>query len=371
MSAAIYDPAAHEPLTAREWDPAFAREAIASIVADAEASLDDGGWLVHPLDFEPDDPEELRTPTGIYLGAAGMAWALTTLGSGVDLAAHVDSALERYRLRPDFGEDVPSLLMGESGILLAAELTGSQAADRERLRERVVENERNPTWELMWGSPGTMLAARVAGLDQERERSGELLLAEWGDDGLWTQDLYGRVRQILGPAHGFAGNVHALRGLVDDDELRRRAEPPLRRHAVADGELVNWPPTVGAECDRMQWCHGAPGVVATLGNLLPDDLLLGGAELTWRAGPLVKGPGLCHGTAGNGYALLTAYSITGDATWLERGRRFAMHALEQVERMQAEYGRGRFSLFTGDVGAALYARSCFDGDPRFPIMDVW
>ncbi|MFL5925337.1 MAG: lanthionine synthetase C family protein [Gaiellaceae bacterium] len=374
MIAALYDAAAHEPLTDREWDPAFAHEAIAGIVADAEASLDDtapadyAAWHIHPLDREPDDPE---TPTCLYFGAAGMIWALRVLGSRLELAALAEETLRRYVERPDFGEDIPSLLEGESGILLVAQLVGAAGADTERLRQRIVENERNPSWELFRGSPGTMLAAREAGFAAERERSAALLLAEWGEDGLWTQDLFGRVRQIIGPAHGLAGNVHALRGLIDDDDLRRRVEPPLRRHAVGDGGLVNWPPTVGAECSRTQWCHGAPGIVSTLGDLLPDDLLLGGAELTWRAGPLAKGAGLCHGTAGNGYALLTAYAVTGDETWLERARRFAMHALEQVQNARAEHGRGRFSLFTGDVGAALYARSCLDRDPRFPIMDVW
>ena len=112
-------------------------------------------------------------------------------------------------------------------------------------------------------------------------------------------------------------------------------------------------------------------MVATLGDLMPRDLCLGGAELTWRAGPLVKGPGLCHGTAGNGYALLRAHALTGGREWLERARGFAVHALQQVDRFRDEYGRGRFALFTGDVGAALFAQSCVDVDPRFPTMDVW
>jgi hypothetical protein len=104
---------------------------------------------------------------------------------------------------------------------------------------------------------------------------------------------------------------------------------------------------------------------------MPTDLLLGGAELTWHAGPLAKGPGLCHGTAGNGYALLRAHAVTGDPAWLDRARRFAVHALEQVERTRREYGRGRFAFFSGDVGAALYVRSCLEADPRFPFMDFW
>jgi hypothetical protein len=121
----------------------------------------------------------------------------------------------------------------------------------------------------------------------------------------------------------------------------------------------------------VQWCHGAPGIVSTLGDLLPADLLVGGAELTWSAGPLVKGPNLCHGTAGNGYAFLRAHRVTGEDVWLERARRFAMHALEQVERARERYGRGRFTLYTGDVGAALFARACIDGDDRFPTIDAW
>ena len=44
-----------------------------------------------------------------------------------------------------------------------------------------------------------------------------------------------------------------------------------------------------------------------------------------------------------------------------------MHALEQVERR----GRSSHSLFTGDVGVALYAVDCLDARARFPILDGW
>ena len=365
-----YDPAAHEPLTETPWDAARAEAGIAAIVADAESSVVDGAWPNHPLDDDGDLHDGL---TSIYLGAAGMIWALSKLGSSLDLRRLADAALARYRRQPDF-EESPSLLMGESGIVLTAIVTGGGHELVEQLRELVVANERNPTWELMWGSPGTMLAARHLGLQPEWERSAELLLAEWDAavDGIWTQDLYGKTRQFIGPAHGFAGNVHALRGHVDDGELRRRIEAPLRATAVVEDGLVNWLPTVDSESPtRVQWCHGSPGIVATLGDLLPDDLLLGGAELTWHAGPLVKGSNLCHGTAGNGYAFLRTYRITGDRVWLDRARRFAMHALEQVERARATHGMGRFTLYTGDVGAALYARACIDADARFPTIDTW
>ena len=56
---------------------------------------------------------------------------------------------------------------------------------------------------------------------------------------------------------------------------------------------------------------------------------------------------------------------------MERARRFAMHAIEQVERERAALGRGRYTLFTGDVGVALYLRSCLEADAAFPIIDTF
>ena len=83
-----------------------------------------------------------------------------------------------------------------------------------------------------------------------------------------------------------------------------------------------------------------------------------------------KGHGLCHGTSGNGFALLKAFARTGDELWLERARRFAVHALAQADRLASANGRRRFSLFAGDPGTALFAAACLDDDARFPVLDV-
>jgi hypothetical protein len=336
------------------WDEGRARDGIAAIVAAAEAALDGTAWPLHPRDDDDEIvPADLTT---LYLGAGGMIWALRRLGSSLDLDALAASVLARYREAPN-DDDPGSLFLGETGLLALTR------TNDDRLAELVATNERHPAWEVLYGSPGTILAARAAGLREAADRSAAVLVEEWEQgDGLWTQTLVGKAAQYLGPAHGLVGNVHTLRGFLDDDELRRRVEPVLRAHAVHDGDAVNWPPVVGTDPSRVQWCHGAPGVVATIGDLLPEDLLLGGAETTWRTGPLEKGPGLCHGTAGNGYALLRTYELTGDEKWLERARSFAMDALGQLQQ--------RYSLYTGDIGAALYAQACIDVDARFPIMDV-
>ena len=87
----------------------------------------------------------------------------------------------------------------------------------------------------------------------------------------------------------------------------------------------------------------------------------------WRAGPLKKGAGLCHGTAGNGYAFLALLARTGNERWLARARAFAMHAAAQIEHSRSEYGRGRYTLWTGDLGTALYLADCIDGGGKLPL----
>jgi hypothetical protein len=40
------------------------------------------------------------------------------------------------------------------------------------------------------------------------------------------------------------------------------------------------------------------------------------------------------------------------------------------QRIAAVNGRRRYSLFTGDLGTALFAAACLDEDTRYPIIDV-
>jgi hypothetical protein len=202
---------------------------------------------------------------------------------------------------------------------------------------------------------------------------------------LWKQDLYGVSEQRLGALHGFLANAFPLirgRDLLPADRLGetvRRIRQTLRATALREAGGVNWPVAAGPAPSPLfvQHCNGAPGVVNILSGL-PDDaeeslepLLLSAGELIWRAGPPVKFPSLCHGAAGSGYALLKLHARTGDNQWLERARAFAMHGIGQAERALAHYGQRKFSLWTGDLGFAIFLSDCIGATPRFPMLDVF
>ena len=390
----LYEPTEFEPLIDEPWEPARVEDAIAAIVSDADAALDaDALWPVHEWDawiYSRSIEQPLKV---LYGGAAGMAWGLDALRRGnraettLDLARVALRALERERAEPDATADEHyrpgSLLDGETGPLLVAFRLTSDATIADDLHALVRGNVVNPTDDISWGVPGTLLAALAVHewtgerrwLDAAHD-SAEALRARRGEDRLWRQDDDYRG---LGTLHGAAGNTLALLRLEPEDGLARETADVLARHAVREGGLANWPGATGRPLVRqrdgracLQWCTGAPGVLAGAWDYLDEDLVLAGAELVWRAGAHgdEKGHGLCHGTSGNGFALLKAFARTGDERWLQRARRFAVHALSQAERISAANGCRRYSLFTGDVGTALFAAACLDADTRFPIVDV-
>ena len=94
--------------------------------------------------------------------------------------------------------------------------------------------------------------------------------------------------------------------------------------------------------------------------------MLAAGETIWRAGPVRKGCCICHGTAGNGYAFLKLFKRTGDEKWLERARRFAAHSIDQCEAAAQQFGQYRYSLWTGDIGLAIFLWGCINGDDRIP-----
>jgi hypothetical protein len=386
----LFNPEYFEPLTDEPWDEGRVRDAIAAIVADTDAAFDNG--TLWPADVW-DEYREGERLNALYSGAAGVVWALDTLRrwgyaeTTLDLEAAALRAIERERMaapaRGDVHHTPASLLDGETGPLLVGFLLTRDAGLADDLESLVLGNVDNPTDDISWGAPGTLLAALAMEEWTGEERwldaaraSATAFRARRREDGVWRQDddYHG-----LTTLHGAAGNTLALLCVEPDDPFAAETAAVLARHAIREDGLANWPgaadrPLVRQRDGRIcvQWCTGAPGVIGGAVSYLDEELVLAGSELVWRAGAHKdeKGAGLCHGTAGNGYTLLKAFARTGDERWLERARRFAVHALLQADRLAAAKGGRRHSLFTGDLGPALFAAACHDTDTRFPIVDV-
>lgn len=263
----------------------------------------------------------------------------------LDLTAVARRARDAWREKPGVLTTIPfpeprnpALFMGETGIALVLYRLAPDRALGDELLALVRENLSNPLNEIMWGPPGALLAARA--------------MLDWTGEERWAaavQEAEAASRALsppeeLAPFHGLTGVALALGDDVSD--------------TLRDAD---WGTT-------LQWCAGAPGIVTCAASTLDESQLLQAAELTWEAGPMgeEKGAGLCHGTSGNGWAFLKAFERTQDELWLDRARRFAVHALEQARAVP-----GRYSLWTGGVGVALFAADCLGARARYPVLEAW
>ena len=381
---APFDSERHLALSGAAWSAETARATATEIVADVWARLaPDGFWPPHP----EEDGGGGRFNFCLYDGAAGTLWGLLELSSRLGLRLPVDPVAMASRIHagylaaPDSESVVPSYFIGETGVLSLLHRLKPEESVRRALMASVESNARNPVNEALWGSPGTMLVARRLGEREAFLRAVDYLFETWTEaEGIWIwrQDLYGQMRRFIGAGHGFFGNVYPLlEGQSWLDEERRglllsRVEATSWASARRADGMANWMPSffsTDARAPLTQWCHGAPGFITSMRSFPSDysermEILLSEAgETVWRAGPLRKGIGLCHGTDGNGFALLRLFARTGDETWLARARAFAMHAIGQRN--------GRSTLWTGEIGLALFLLACVDGRADLPTMDYF
>ena len=207
-------------------------------------------------------------------------------------------------------------------------------------------------------------------------------LAHFGPDPFWPGHPLDDQRRHSGIYYGATGVVWGLEylrriGAIDSDFDFKPHLPQLLTNIQADmtaygdyaahGSLLAG--DMGTALVAMRLAPSA--AMAELIRPELETLLEEGGQFAWAAGPLVKGSNLCHGTGGNGYAFLVLHQRTQRTVWLERARAFAMTAIAQCREARHEYGRGRYSLWTGDVGLAIYLGDCLTGRPRFPTVDVF
>lgn len=129
----------------------------------------------------------------------------------------------------------------------------------------------------------------------------------------------------------------------------------------------------------IHWCHGCSGAIYVLTKaylIFKDESYLGGcrkcADSIWRHGLLRKGPGICHGIAGNGYAFLLMYRLTGERKYLYRAAKFTEFLTSDTFLDGARTPDRPYSLYEGIAGTVCFLTDLLDPQSSyFPFMDVF
>jgi hypothetical protein len=94
-------------------------------------------------------------------------------------------------------------------------------------------------------------------------------------------------------------------------------------------------------------------------------------RVTWERGLLRKGLGLCHGVAGNGYALLSLYRATKDVLWLHRAVQLGLFAASDEGRALHAVPDHPLSLFEGLAGCAAFLHDLLEPERSwFPGFEL-
>lgn len=111
----------------------------------------------------------------------------------------------------------------------------------------------------------------------------------------------------------------------------------------------------------VHWCHGAPGAIYFLLKaylIFNEPKYLSAcqtaADLIWEKGLLRKGPGICHGIAGNGYAFLMLHKVTKDDRYLYRAIKFSEFLTKSRFIREANIPDRPYSLYEGIAGAVCF-----------------
>ncbi|EJD37199.1 Lanthionine synthetase C-like protein [Auricularia subglabra TFB-10046 SS5] len=331
----------------------------------------------------------------IYKGTGGIAWAYMRLHAqasviqlpyNIDvkqlLLRHADACLTTFSPSPsrgigfintDAGGVVLALVLHQLGLrpLSVSELERyrSALADMSLAFDKTDPEDEGMDAELFNGRAGflhalLLLKKHGVTVDSADIASKVQRIIESGRAGAKAYPLRtpaGRLiwrwsasphKVYLGAAHGICGILSTVLQAPQDawspyaDELRQTIQCLLDFQRATDNG--NLPSSIGSPRDELvQWCHGETGLVLLLSlarkvGLCVDieHALAQAAECVWERGLLTKGPpSLCHGAAGNAYALLET----------DPGRALAM-ALHAADWRQLER---EGTLLRGDAPSSL------------------
>ena len=297
----------------------------------------------------PLDPE--RYPPGLYVGLAGLAWALDLLGLRDRAAEAIELAY-----RSPLAHQGPDVFFGAAGLGLASL--------------------------YFWGK-----TRQPRHLDRAREAAAALAAsATSGETGPYWVNVDGG--HYYGYAHGGSGialfflRLYQAGGDPSHLQLARDALEAEIQLAVYKDDYVVWHRSASDELLSPYWRYGAAGVGSALirfAAALDDERYLDLAVKAARysSAKYVVFPGQFIGLSGMGEFLLDMHRFTGDERYLHDARRLAESILlfriprpggvafpgEELIRLSTDYGTG-----SAGIGSFLL-RLLTPGDRIFYELD--
>jgi len=397
-----------------------------------EVDLDSNKWSQAALNYVQQIVKNLP-PTlqncdgGLYVGAAGVAYMLWYLSTKpafeqqkndlLGLAKRYVDVSFQYINHPQYKDDgiQVSLILGNGGIHVVGALVYNALGLNDQVKTCIeayaalAEKCLQPRF-LRCGSDELFVgrAGYLCGLLVLRQKLGEKVL----NDGT-THEICKLIvesgrhyvaktksqiplmyayydTEYLGAAHGlcsilqmllsFPGFIAAYPDYIADVKSTLEFITNLE---TANGNYPCAMDETGAdkrpeEHDLVHWCHGAPGTVYLLARahkVYSDDqckqACLRAGDLVWKRGLLKKGPGICHGVAGNGYVFLLNYRLTGDHKHLHRAQKFAEFLFSAQFKAKARTPDSPWSLYEGIAGTACFLADLTEPDSaEFPLFNV-
>lgn len=188
-------------------------------------------------------------------------------------------------------------------------------------------------------------------------------------------------KEYLGAAHGISAILFALLKLnLTEDDLNDVKKTIDQLLSLQD-DYGNFPSKFDnrENVHLVHWCHGSPGMFYLMAKAylkfdeqkyLTSCLKMG--DLIWKYGLLRKGPGLCHGIAGNGYVHLLLYRITNDEKHVYRARKFGEFLQNENFIKHARTPDRPYSLFEGLSGTVCFLIDLLEPEKsEFPFMDLF
>lgn len=187
--------------------------------------------------------------------------------------------------------------------------------------------------------------------------------------------------EYFGAAHGLSAilqmmlqsNIEEIKNNLD---IKKSIDELLKLQAPNG----NFPIKVTTESKQLvHWCHGAPGIIylfAKAFHIYRDEKYLKScllsADLIWQEGLLYKGPGICHGVAGNGYVFLMMYRLTKNKKFLYRATKFMEFLSKALFICHAATPDCPLSLYEGLAGTVCFLVDLMDPmNSSFPFMNIF